>query len=66
MEINPIDQKMKTLDTTRTAYEPPKLRMFGQVGKLTQGGSGGMSETFYTMGPMTGECMTQNVMRDLC
>ncbi len=66
MKINPLDRIVKTLGVAGSVYAPPVLVVFGSVGKLTQGGSGFMSETFYTMGPMEGECMTMNTMRSLC
>jgi hypothetical protein len=44
MKIKQLNCTVKISDITASVYEPPKLRVFGPVGKLTQAGSGADSE----------------------
>ena len=45
---------------SRAKYEPPRLKEFGQVGMLTQGGSGAMVEGSQGMGGGMGSTMNPN------
>jgi len=40
--------RRKTRATARDAYAPPKLKVFGPVGALTQSGTGAMAENSMT------------------
>ena len=46
--------------TSRAKYVPPRLKEFGQVGMLTQGGSGAMVEGSQGMGGGMGGTMNPN------
>ena len=45
MDIKQKPDKRYAHPDNREAYEPPKLKVFGPVGVLTQAGSGAASET---------------------
>ena len=57
MKFNNLDNIAKVHDVTRAAYERPKLRVFGPVGKLTQAGSGVDSELMFNGPPQNQMCM---------
>ena len=44
MDAKQASKQQKTQPTDRVAYAPPKLKVFGPVGALTQAGSGVSSE----------------------
>ena len=54
----------KTRATAREAYLPPKLKVFGPVGALTQSGTGVMVENTRVMMGVT-NC-GPNTMRQMC
>jgi hypothetical protein len=45
-------QKVRKQRVGREAYVPPKLRVFGPVGALTQSGTGRATESTMIMGAM--------------
>ena len=45
-----VNEKRKTLGDEREAYSPPKLKVFGPVGALTQSGTGASPEDVMTVG----------------
>ena len=49
---NSNDKSDAKSDATRQPYEKPRLKEFGQVGALTQAGTGGMVEGMMDMGMM--------------
>ena len=62
MKFNQLDNIAKTHDIMREAYERPKLRVFGPVGKLTQAGSGPDSEVMFVGPPGMQMCVQSGNM----
>ena len=52
MEIKKIAKQRNAPADARDAYAPPKLKVFGPVGALTQGGSVGAVEMGMSMSSM--------------
>ena len=60
MKFNQLDNIAKAYCVTHAAYERPQIRVFGQVGKLTQAGSGVTSEVMIVGPPQNQMCVQSN------
>ena len=62
MKFNQLDNIAEAQEIRGAAYERPKLRVFGPVGRLTQAGSGVDSEVMFVGPPSMQMCVQSGSM----
>ena len=61
-----MNEKGKALGVEREAYSPPKLKVFGPVGALTQSGTGANPETVMINPQGTLMCSGGQTRQQMC